>query len=295
MFGDTARRSGGTGELGRRAGRTIRAAGLAALAVAGLWAATASGSPPPSAGATVFVHSATSGELGGGRLTLHGVSRRVTWAHHSGRSGVMAVRRMHRRLFSGRKRAATGTLHVAGHHGGDELTVELSKPHYNATRHTVSYRIKRLGNGHLPSLGARAAGARQRRTFGAASLAIVGASQTASLGAGDTYYECDPYGTGTELGCWGTVAGSGLKPNQTLTGTVNYSDGSSDSFDRLGIVVTTDQYGELATYELDLLCNPSLTSFDVSGVAADGSTVSAHAGGPYYYNNGNFVCSNVGP
>jgi hypothetical protein len=202
---------------------------------------------------------------------------------------------MHRRLFAGRKPAATGTLHVAGHRGGDELTVELTKPRYNATRHTVSYKIKRLGNGHLPSRAARAAGAPQRRKFGAASLSIVGASQTASLGAGNTYYECDPYGSGVERGCWGTVAGSGLKPNQTLTGSVNYSDGSSASFDRLTIVVTTDQNGNLATFELDLLCDPGVTSFDVSGVAADGTTVSAHADGPYYYNNGNFVSSNVGP
>jgi hypothetical protein len=243
----------------------------------------------------VFVHSATSGELGGGRLTLHGVSRRVTWAHNSGRSGVLAVRRMHRRLFAAREPTATGTLHVAGHRGGDELTFKLTKPRYNRSRHTVSYKIKRLGNGHFPSPAARAAGAPQRRKFGAASLSIVGATQTASLAAANTYYECDPTGDGVERGCWGTVTASGLKPNQTLTGKLNYSDGSSDSFDRLTIVVTTDQNGDLATYELDVPCNPGITSFDVSGVAADGSAVSAHADGPYYYNNGDFVCSNVGP
>ena len=49
---------------------------------------------------------------------------------------------------------ATGTLHVAGHRGGDELTFKLSRPRYNAARRTVSYKIRRLGDGHLPSRGA---------------------------------------------------------------------------------------------------------------------------------------------
>jgi hypothetical protein len=215
MFSHAAQRSGGSGEpgrrsgrRGRRAGRAIRAAALAALAAAGLLAATASGSAPPGGGATVFVHSAKSGELGGGRLTLHGVSGRVTWVHNSGRSGVMAVRRMHRLLFTAGKRAAIGALHVAGHSGGDELTVALTKPRYNGTRHTVSYKIKRLGNGHLPRRAARAAGPPQRREFGAASLSIVGGAPT---GFTSYRYKC----TDGRDDCRG-ISGSGLVPGSDV-------------------------------------------------------------------------------
>jgi hypothetical protein len=105
----------------------------------------------------VFVHSARSGKLGGGRLILYGVSGQVTWAHNSGRSGVIAVRRLHRMVFSAKTATATGTLHVAGHRGGDELTFRLSRPRYNAARRTVSYKIKRLGDGRLPSRASQAA------------------------------------------------------------------------------------------------------------------------------------------
>ena len=61
------------------------------------------------------------------------------------------------RAFPPKPATATGTLHVAGHHGGDELTFKLSRPRYNAARRTVSYKIKRLGNGRLPSRAAQAA------------------------------------------------------------------------------------------------------------------------------------------
>lgn len=162
MLTDTERRSGtfkGSGWRSRRRGRWAgAAAGLVAVAAAGLLAAVPAGAQAPPRDATVFVHSAKSGELGGGRLTLHGVSGRVTWAHNSGRSGVMKVKRLHRMLFSAKTATATGTLHVAGHRGGDELTFKLSRPRYNAARRTVSYKIKRLGDGRLPSRGAQAAG-----------------------------------------------------------------------------------------------------------------------------------------
>ena len=156
---------------------------------AGTAAAPASAQAPP-AGHTVFVHSALSGKLDGGRLTLRGVGRRVTWAHDSGRSGVMAIKRLHRRLFSRRIWAATGTLHVAGHRGGDELTFKLTRPRYNLARRIVSYQVKRLGGGRLPRRAAQAAGGARR--FGPASLSIVGAP--ASLRAADTYYACVPPG-----------------------------------------------------------------------------------------------------
>jgi hypothetical protein len=265
MFGDPQRsgvsRDPGRrpGRRGRRAGRTIRAAGLAALAAAGLWAATASGSAPPAGGATVFVHSATSGELGDGTLTLRGVSRRVTWAHNSGRSGVLAVRRMHRLLFADRKLAATGTLHVAGHRGGDELTFQLTKPRYNRTRHTVSYKIKRVGNGHLPSPAARAAGASQRRKFGAASLSIVGAAP----GPFTTYvYTCD----GKRNGCRG-ISGSGLKPDSEVS-YIGVRGGSH-------AVARATQNGTV-----DIKLGRSCDAYVVEATGADGSAIRANFDSP---------------
>ena len=113
----------------------------------------------------MFVHSAKSGELSGGRLTLHGIGPNVTWTTSAGRSGVVPVARAHRRMFI-RKAPATGTLHVAGQRGGDEPTFMLSRPRYNASRQTVSYRAKPLNHKPLP----RRAVARR---FGAASLSIV--------------------------------------------------------------------------------------------------------------------------
>ncbi len=54
------------------------------------------------------------------------------------------------------KLLATGTLHVAGHRGGDELIFKLSKARYDRARRTVSYRPKPLNNKPLPSRAARA-------------------------------------------------------------------------------------------------------------------------------------------
>ena len=75
-----------------------RIAGLV-LVVAGLvgaWPATALAAP---GGATVFVHSAKSGEIREGRLMLRGVDRQLTWVTNGGRSGAVPVARLHRRLF----------------------------------------------------------------------------------------------------------------------------------------------------------------------------------------------------
>ena len=167
---------------------------VAALAAWLLAAAPVSARMPPP-GATVFVHSAMSGELGGGRLTLRGAGRRVTWAHESGRTGVLRVERMHRLVFSIGRPTATGTLHVAGHHGGDELTFRLTRPrYYSATRRTVSYEVTQLNHASLPGRAARAAAGTQQ--FGAAALSIVGAPQVGSMQAGNTCYECDPFGSG---------------------------------------------------------------------------------------------------
>jgi hypothetical protein len=146
--------------------RSSRLAVLAAVAAA-LVALT----PASAHGATMFVHSARSGELAGGRLTLHGVGPNVTWTSTAGRSGVAPVARAHRRIFM-LSAPATGTLHV-GHRGGDEPTFRLSRPRYNASRQTVSYRAKPLNNKPLRRRAARAGGRRGARRFGAASLSIV--------------------------------------------------------------------------------------------------------------------------
>ena len=237
MLTDTEKRSGtfkGSGWRSRRRGRWAgAAAGLVAVAAAGLLAAAPAGAQPPPRDATVFVHSAKSGELGGGRLTLHGVSGRVTWAHNSGRSGVMKVKRLHRMLFSAKTATATGTLHVAGHRGGDELTFKLSRPRYNAARRTVSYKIKRLGDGRLPSRAAQAAGAPRR--FGPASLSMVGAPQ-GSVTVQQITYGCantDP----SNPTCWGVLYASGIQANGPLTVNVTFSDGSTQQYDYSGFAV----------------------------------------------------------
>jgi hypothetical protein len=93
MFSDTDARSGWL-----RRGPAV----LGAVSAAGLLAAVPAFAQAPID--ATFVHSAKRGELGDGRLTLQGGGPRVTWAHRSRRSGVMAVRRMHRLVFSGVKR-----------------------------------------------------------------------------------------------------------------------------------------------------------------------------------------------
>jgi hypothetical protein len=143
---------------GVRASLTL--AGLVALAAGLVVAAPAQAGIPY---ATTFTHSAKSGQLKGGRLTLRGVAGRVTYVTNAGRSGRVSVRRLHRRVIVP-GRPATGTLHVAGHRGGDEPTFRLSRPRYNAARRTVSYRARPLNKRRLPRRGAR---------FGAASLSIV--------------------------------------------------------------------------------------------------------------------------
>jgi hypothetical protein len=195
---------------------------------------------------TVFVHSAKSGKLGGGRLTLHGVGRRVTWAHHSGRSGVMAVKRLHRRLFSPKTPEATGTLHVAGHRGGDELTFKLSRPRYNRARHTVSYRAKPINNKPLPRRAVRAAGT--ARPFGPASLTIQGAPQP-SVDVQQTTYPCPSDSSTT---CWGTLSASGLSPGSSLSGFAPQVPGNTGQ--GVEIDVRADANGNVNT-QLNLLCN----------------------------------------
>ena len=164
MFADT---EVGPGSFEHCWRRWLRGVGLVALA-AGLLAALPATAAAVPGGATVFVQSAKSGQLGGGRLVLGGVSGRVSWATNSGRAGVISLRRLHRRLIRPGK-PATGTLHIAGQRGGQELTLRLSRPRYNPARHTVAYRAKPLRGRRA----ARAAGFRRPRRFGAASLSVI--------------------------------------------------------------------------------------------------------------------------
>jgi hypothetical protein len=145
---------------------------LVALVVGLVALAPATAAATPGA-ATVFTHSAKSGEFRGGRLTLRGVSRRVTAGTNAGHSGVVSVTRLHARLFGSGIAPATGTLHVAGDRGGDESTFSLSRPRYRPSRHTVSYAAKPLNHRHVPSRGARAAQSGAAQQFAAASLSIV--------------------------------------------------------------------------------------------------------------------------
>jgi hypothetical protein len=164
-----------TGSL--RASR-MRLAGVGVVAVAALVALA----PARADAGSMFVHSADSGKLAGGRLTLHGVGRNVTWTTTSGRVGVARITRAHKRLFLPKK-PATGTLHIAGQRGGEELAFRLSKPRYSARRRTVSYRAKSLVKRTAEASAAAAA----PRRFGAASLSVVPHS---SLASGDRGHDC---------------------------------------------------------------------------------------------------------
>jgi hypothetical protein len=69
---------------------------LSCLLAAGLVAAAPAAAAPgaasaPTRGATMFVHSANSGEIRGDRLTLRGVGHTVTWTTSGGRSGVVLM------------------------------------------------------------------------------------------------------------------------------------------------------------------------------------------------------------
>jgi hypothetical protein len=170
MLAGTGARSASFEETCRR----LRVGGLAVVLAAALSAAGLAGASAASA-AMVVKHSAKGGELQGGRLTLHGVSKRVPYAIDGDRSGRISVGRLHRRLFLPGL-AATGRLHVAGQRGGRDPRFKLSKPRYKAARHTVSYRAKPLAKRRA----GRAAGISALRHFGAAKLSIVPHQRLAS-------------------------------------------------------------------------------------------------------------------
>jgi hypothetical protein len=199
MFAETEQRSRTFEQKGDRSrprvGRAVSAACLAAVLAAGMLA-----SASPASADIAVSHSAKGGELRGGRLILRGVSGRVSWWHvtDANTSGTESVRRMHRRLFLPGT-PPTGRLHIAGSRDGDEPTFRLSKPRYNASRRTVSYKAKPLRSKPLSRAAAHAAALRAPRRFGAASLSIVPHPTVASgdNGGNDCQVEVDnPLGGG---------------------------------------------------------------------------------------------------
>ena len=238
MFTDHEERSGSLADTCRRSGRRAWRAGaaprvivLVAVLAACLLAAGPAGAQAPPRDGTMFVHSAKSGELGGGSLTLHGVGRRVTCGPQQ------------RPLRGDRRQAAASEALLADDPGGDRHAARggpprrrradfrLSRPRYNPSRRTVSYRVKRTNNGRLPSRAARAAGV--ARQFGPASLSIVGAPQP-SVDVQQTTYSCNGGDT-----CWGTLSASGLPPGSSLSGFApqvpgNTGQGVESTFGRTG-------------------------------------------------------------
>jgi hypothetical protein len=160
----------GSVKLRRHLEARLRLSTIALAAAAALFVVIPANASAAPGGAAMFVHSAQSGELQGGRLMLRGVGRQVTWVLNGGSSGVVSIARLHRRLFAPGTAPATGALHIAGQRGGSEATFGLSRPRYDAARGAVSYRAKRLDKRRAAS----AAGFRLPRRFGAASLSIVG-------------------------------------------------------------------------------------------------------------------------
>jgi hypothetical protein len=204
------------GFLFRLIGFAAAAAGLLAVAPA---------TAPAEPRATTFVHSAKSGELQGSRLTLRGVPRNVTWVSQDGRSGVLSVATLHRGLFapaappgfpgSNRSsRAPTAALHV-GQRPGSVVALRLSRPRYNASARTLSYRVKRLNKRRVGSAAQRPgagpvgrAAQQPTRQFGPASLSI--AAPASPL---DTYHCTTTVANLTDYTIEATA--SGLWPNDT--------------------------------------------------------------------------------
>ncbi len=179
-------------------------AGLAAIAMIALVPAQAEAE-------SMYVHSARSADLADGRLTLHGVGRKVTWTTTNGDVGVARITRAHNRLFAPRT-LATGTLHVAGQRGGEELAFRLSRPRYSAARRTASYRARPLTK--RPA----AAAAMADRRFGAASLSVVPHAQVGSGGNGGNVCEMLVQNEGVRLYDLNLVSSSQWDTDNWATG-----------------------------------------------------------------------------
>jgi hypothetical protein len=156
----------------------------------------------PTGGATMFVHSARSGEIRGDRLTLRGVGHTVTWTTNGGHSGTVSIALMHRRLFGRGGPPATGMLHVANQRPGSEKAFALSRPRYSRSSQTVSYRVKPLTAGARASgVGSAAQSSGPGAEFGPASLSIIGAPSVlgSSEGGNDCWTDMTNYTRGYGL------------------------------------------------------------------------------------------------
>jgi hypothetical protein len=184
---------------------------------------------------SVYVQSATSGEVTAGRLTLHGVGHNVTWSTSNGATGVTPITLAHERLFVD-NRSANGVLDIRDQRHGTRLAFRLSDMRYSADRDTVSYRAERL-TAHAGA--ATAAAAAVPRRFGAASLLVSGVPDS-SPGEGATQIAPQPlyskrFTLGNDLG-WATMKlgeaygdneglpeiGSTMRPNESQYFEVQY-------------------------------------------------------------------------
>jgi hypothetical protein len=251
MFADREQHSPSFGRTRRRAG----AAGLAALLAAGLVAAAPAAAHAAAGDATVFTHSARSGQLKDGRLTLRGVSGRVAYATNAGRSGLVPVRTLHQLILPGKP--ATGMLHVTGRRGGAKRAFRLSRPRHNRARGTVSYKAQALDNRARPR---RAAGALRR--FKAASLSVLPHAQLMGAAGAPCLVS-----VGNSSNSDFTVSDD---PNQ---GWVDMGFGSADPNGR-SIAVPTDPDGQSSTEWMTIGDNPGDgCSNSVTLTSGDGRTI----------------------
>ena len=69
---------------------------------------------------------------------MRGVDRHGTLASSGGKSGVVSIARLHRRLFSPGMPPVTGVLHIAGQRSARDVSLKLNRPRYHASRRPVS-------------------------------------------------------------------------------------------------------------------------------------------------------------
>lgn len=224
---------------GRRAGAPAR---LVALVLVGAGLAVLA--PQGASAASMYVHSAKSGELSGGRLVLRAVGRHVTWTSHSGDAGLLRIARLHRLVFGPGATPVTATLHIAGHRGGEELALLLSRPRYDPSRQRVSYRAKRLRKRRPGS--PRAVGADAVGSFGSASLSLVSEGVTCSAQVtNNTGYPLLLFSASTTDGSWAQSPGT---PKTTTLNNGASTQWSTQGPDGCNNVVDWRVYGFSGTF-----------------------------------------------
>jgi len=174
-------------------------------------------------------------ELRGGRLTLRGVSRRVTAVTNAGHSGVVSVTRLHARLFGSGIAPATDALHVAGDRGGDERTE--SADNRGRRRYDVRPNLAApptcpeltLGSDQMKAKAARQETRAMRKTRAAAAIAIVAAGLTGGIAASASADPPSNYGH--------CVTSGQVEPSAGALGPLNSNAtqaGAPNAFERSG-------------------------------------------------------------